>query len=687
MLKFSTIRFLDGFGSQFIRSGYSNCFKVVYFADRKLSVGNKQFKPKLRSALDSKDADVFGKIGVDEECVMPLKAESLPDDDDGYDQLEINRDRRHILFYKYKLTLLIHNKHGKARIVEALKLFDEMKRDDRKKMRPFFYTLMISGAAENGYTEKAFELFEEALKHKLKPTDATFTSLFNSCAECPFKEMGLQKAEWLRRWLQEIGKPLHQTHYHAMIKAFGKLGDIKTVYELVDEMNQKEIAIDTSTFNHLLVAAISQPESGFGEAIKLYRRMRFHKVPRDLKTYNLLLRATKSCEIGDREKFKKLLHEWVNFEKILYHEKKLPPKRVNMKKSTTPRISFTSDKIYDYLPDGSVKQLETENYNMEITETVNRNELCVQDEQNKMMDIPNFLVSTKYNRMGDILNIDYDSLKDWKNRFILIGGMEGFLFLLESEKLKPNIKTFTAMLDLIPEDNQSEDNLIHLLHQSKVEADTGFYNIIIKRRCFRGDIVAAKKTFSDMQKNNIPVDLATFGVLASGCKNVKTANQLLKDLEAVGFRPNIQIMGAMMKKACLSKDIFTMELVMQKMTQFKIPADKRIIDVLSLTIEEIDKLLWMIEKGKVKPFGHFLNPKFESNFDKLKSYFEKWAAKTDIEISHPWDQFKYKREDWQYYKMRQYENTVKSKILERSDVQKAVKDGQKVNVMKLVYDV
>lgn len=682
MLKLSTIRFLDGF----VRSSYSNSFKVLCFADKKLSVDSKHSKFKSKSALNSKNADVFGKIGEDEECIMPLKAESLPDDDDGYDKLEINRDRRHFLFYKNKLTQLIHPKHGKARIVEALKLFDEMKRDDRKRMFPFYYTLMITGCAENGYTEKAFELFEEALKHKLKPTDATFTSLFNSCAECPFREMGLQRAERLRRWLQEIGKPLHQTHYHAMIKAFGKLGDIKTAYELVDEMSQKEIAISTVTFNHLLVAAISQSENGFGEAIKLYRRMRFHKVPRDLRTYNLLLKATKSCQIGDREKFKKLLHEWINLEKILYHEKKLPPKQPKMKTST-PKISFSSDKIYEYLPDGSVKQLETESFIERKSEKSDAKELIVQDDLNSaMMDRPNFLISTKYNRMGDILNVDYDSLKDWKNRFILIGGMEGFLSLLKSEKLKPDIKTFTAMLDLISEDNQSEDNLISSLHQNKVKADSGFYNSIIKRRCFRGDIAAAKKTFSEMQKNNIPVDLATFGVLASGCKNINTANQLLKDLEAVGFRPNIQIMGAMMKKACLSKDIFTMELVMQKMTQFKIPADKRIIDVLSLTIEEIDRLLWMVEKGKAKPFGHLLNPKFESNFNQLKSYFEKWAAKTEIEISHPWDQFKYKREDWQYYKMSEYEKTMRSKILERSDVQEALKDGQKVNVHKLVYD-
>ncbi|XP_053213151.1 pentatricopeptide repeat-containing protein 1, mitochondrial-like [Panonychus citri] len=706
MLTFSVIRSLDRLGSQIIRNKVMtklNCEFVIgkrYYSlnsdgdnfDSRSKFKSKEREKEVKHGKSGENnPDVFGQFGVDEDFVMPLKSESLPDDDDGYDTLEINRNRRHILYYKNKFAELIHGSRvGKAKIVEALKLFDDMRMDDRKKVQPYMYTLLISGAAENGYTEKAFELFEEALKAKLKPTFATITALFNACAECPFKEMGLEKAIWLRKWLYEVANiQLNQSQYHAMIKAFGKLGDLKTAYQCVDEMAEKDIAIDTVTFNHLLVASISQPENGFGEAIKLYRRMRFHKIPRELKTYNLLLKATKDCGIGDKENFTKLIHQWFNMDRVKYNEKRRPPKQVNSKKSklinepTNPKMSFSNDKVFDYLPDGSVKEL-----NLEELENDTSNDI-IQSNNNEnglMLTQPNFLVSSKYLQMSNVINIDYESLSDWRNRFQLIGGTEGFLHLLTSESVKPDIKTFTLMLDLLPGNNQCEDDLIDCMKQFKVKPDTGIFNQIIKRRCYRNDIYSAKKAFAEMQLNQIPVDLATFGVLASGCRNVKMANQFFKDLTDSGFRPNIQIIGAMMKKACFLKDIVTMELILKKMTQFSIPADRRIIDVITLTIEEIDKILWSIEKGKQKAFGHFLNPEFPSNFNKFKRFFEQWASNTDIEINHPWDQFKYQRRDWQYYKMRSFEKTVKSKLMERSEVKKAVESGAKVNVHKLIHD-
>ena len=710
MLSFSVIRSLDRLGSQIIRNNVLtklNCEFVVgkrYFSFNNDDDSYTKRSPfKIGKESDNivngeNDADTFGKFGVDQEFVMPLKSESLPDDDDGYDTLEINRNRRHILYYKRKLAQLIHRSStGKAQIVEALKLFDEMKMDDRKKVQPYMYTLLISGAAENGYTEKAFELFEEALKHKLRPTRATVTSLFNACAECPFKEMGLEKAKWLRKWLNEVAiVQLNQSQYHAMIKAFGKLGDLKTAYECVDEMAQKDIAIDTITFNHLLVASISQPENGFGEAIKLYRRMRFHKVPRELKTYNLLLKATKDCGVGDKENFSKLIHQWFNMDRIKYNEKRLPAKQLKLQKdslkdTSNSRLSFASDKVYDYLPDGSVKELDLDIVKVNLSqELVKSEENTIKKNNNDnnelMLSKPNFLVSSKYLEMSNVVNINYESLNDWKNRFLLIGGVEGFLHLLSSESIRPDIKTFTLILDLLPGNNQSEDDLINYMKQLKVKPDTGIYNQIIKRRCYRNDIYSAKKAFADMQLNLIPVDLATFGVLASGCKNVKMANQFFKDLTDSGLRPNIQIMGAMMKKACFSKDILTMELIMKKMTQFSIPADRRIIDVLTLTIEEIDKILWSIEKGKQKPYGQFLNSDYPLNFNRLKSFFERWAGSTEIEINHPWDQFKYQRKDWQYYKMRDFEKSMKSRLMERSDVKQALKSGAKVSVSKLIHD-
>lgn len=65
-----------------------------------------------------------------------------------------------------------------------------------------------------------------------RPTSATLTGLFNSCAESPFPEYGLQKAQALKEKIEMKNWQMTQITYHAMIKAFGKCGDMQTAFEV-----------------------------------------------------------------------------------------------------------------------------------------------------------------------------------------------------------------------------------------------------------------------------------------------------------------------------------------------------------------------------------------------------------------------------------------------------------------------
>lgn len=118
------------------------------------------------------------------------------------------------------------------------------------------------------------------------PAQSHFTALFNSCANSPWKNDGLQRATMLRQQLIDRNTVLNRAQYHAMIKgdftlasclisqnlcfrylAFGHCGDIRTALQILDDMASNQVSITTDSFNFLLHACISLPEDGFTRAV------------------------------------------------------------------------------------------------------------------------------------------------------------------------------------------------------------------------------------------------------------------------------------------------------------------------------------------------------------------------------------------------------------------------------------
>lgn len=546
------------------------------------------------------NADIFGTLTDSTE--INDKLDRLPLEED--DKIEYDKDEQHKRLHITEYHKIIQELIKQHKIADAIDVLEtRMLKDEKAKPDYYVYNLLIGTCGKVGYVQKAFHLFNQMKKSGIKTTPATYTCLFNACANSPYKDDALKRAKKLHNLMSVKSIEPNIFIYHAMIKAFGRTGDLLTAFSLVDEMLTKKYKLKDETFNFLLQACISDKEAGFRHALLVWRKMITKRVCPSLYTYNLLLKCTRECSLGDEFETRKIIGQIIDDPHLLTIESKL--NEFNTSEKDIPNALLCND---------------------------NENKLSLIEENR-----PNLLDVKPY--FGNVVGIS--EIKSPEERLILLGGCSGFLKNMKFNKIKPEIKIFTQLLEVIPPTLSAEKLLLKEIDKNKVRVDIDFCNILIKKRSLRFDYEEAKNVLSLIKSENLSVDVVTFGVLALGCKNKNEAKDLIKMIADHGFRVNAETLGTMLAQACYHFNFGYVIYIMNMVKHEEIKPNKKFMDRLNRFNNTIKDLMKK-SKNKENDAPDFIQSYyFKEGYRKYQNFYKKWLLEITVdEELHPWDQFK-----------------------------------------------
>lgn len=92
---------------------------------------------------------------------------------------------------------------------------------------------------------------------------------------------------------------------------------------------------------------------------------------------------------------------------------------------------------------------------------------------------------------ASIASLDLDAILK-QNKLILFGGLEALFEKMKNDRIEPNVKTLTYLIDIVPDSVTAEEMVIKYAKKNKIPLDVDFFNMLIKKRCIRGAKAAAK---------------------------------------------------------------------------------------------------------------------------------------------------------------------------------------------------
>ncbi|XP_034455596.1 pentatricopeptide repeat-containing protein 1, mitochondrial [Hippoglossus hippoglossus] len=521
----------------------------------------------------------FRKSGPDTRDLRHPEQDSRDDDEKEQEEEEdeeeaVRRPRSRNTPYWYFLQCkkLIKEK----KLQEALDLFSrDMLRGEKLPPEEFNYTILIGGCGRAGQLKQAFRLYNDMKKRGLEAIDATYTALFNACAQSSSKQAGLQQALKLEQELRRKNYALSTITYHALLKTHAFTNHLQACIHTFREMLQNGHVATPETFHYLLMGCLKDKETGFRLALQVWRQMLKSGIRPDSKNYTLLLRTARDCGIGDPALASDVLlrRDWES----LNETAQASNVKSESRRKDTIDIELLERQLF--IEPGSHRHGEKSVSRRESTQLIPVG-------QRENLSLPVDSVNSSAPNLLDLFEgrksavVSLGAVDGPYDRLALIGGAEGFLEKMAANGLIPDLRTLTLLADTMEPGYQSLQMLLRAAKQHNVKLDAAFFNSVIRRSARAGDLEAAKGVLSVMRQRHVSVDVQTFGSLALGCERQKDGLQLLKDMEGAGLRPNVQVFSALIGRATRRLDYIYLKTILKTMSEMEVWPNEVIINQL-----------------------------------------------------------------------------------------------------------
>ncbi|XP_057846895.2 pentatricopeptide repeat-containing protein At2g39620 [Cryptomeria japonica] len=163
-----------------------------------------------------------------------------------------------------------------GRMDEAREVFDRMTQRD-----VISWTAIIAGYTQNGYVDKALEIFKQMQLAGVKPNSTTFVSILPACAKLGALEQGMD----IHQSIGEGGFLPDVTVATALVDMYAKCGSIDKACELFDRMPQRDVV----SWNAMIAGYAL---NGFvAKALETFKQMQLEGIKPNSKTFASILSA------------------------------------------------------------------------------------------------------------------------------------------------------------------------------------------------------------------------------------------------------------------------------------------------------------------------------------------------------------------------------------------------------------
>ncbi|XP_058792603.1 pentatricopeptide repeat-containing protein 1, mitochondrial [Phymastichus coffea] len=462
-------------------------------------------------------------------------------------------------------------------------------KQNKDKPTSYMFTLLIKAFAMQGDIKKCYQYYSQMKCRHYKIKGNVYTSLLDACANSPDSEKALNYLQRVKIDMIKTSYPINQVHYNVLIKAYGKHHKLDEANKLLQKMLDNNMKIGISTLCSLMYAANSNTESGLKYVVRIWQLMRKLKVPPTIFSYNLLLRAIRDCHFGNCTVNDLLL------------------------KDEECAVIVTDNNRPDLLIYPPVLS------NLPLQNIYKTPKLIEAPSSEKSNATDNLPANVNDDSLPEsIVNIDLDAVLK-QNKLILFGGVEGFLEKMKNDRVEPNIKSVTYLIDLVPPSITAENTIIKHAKNNKIPLDIDFFNMLIKKRALRGAKKEAKAVLDEIHRADLKPNIVTYGVLALSCSTSNESRNLINAMKATGHTMNKYIADSLLTSAFDKRDFpFILEL-MEKMKYERIRLDEQTFEKMITFQQNMSALV----KTKHRSTE---SERFKVGFAKFNLRFKSWQG-------------------------------------------------------------